>query len=66
MAAILVSLAAGFLWIAAPGFMGGANPYEPWLPLIALAGVVVGFVWMVRIYRADPEPDQKIWRYRDR
>lgn len=34
------------------------------LTALAVVGVVVGLVWMVRIYRADPEPDQAAWRYR--
>ena len=32
----------------------------------AIVLVVVGLVWMIRIYRADPEPDQRAWRYRER
>ena len=36
------------------------------LTALAVVGVIVGLVWMVRIYRADPEPDQKAWRYRAR
>ena len=37
----------------------------PGVPLAA-AGILIGFTWMVRIYRADPEPDQRAWRYRER
>jgi hypothetical protein len=67
-AAILAIVATGFVFVAAPGFMGGGPP--EWLTvgswIVALAGVAVGLVWMIRIYRADPEPDQRAWRYRDR
>jgi hypothetical protein len=33
---------------------------------VAAASFVTGFIWMVRIYRCDPEPDQRAWRYRER
>lgn len=59
--------AAAYLYVAAPGFMGGG--IEPSLGSyaiygLALVGVVGGLAWMIRIYRADPEPDQAAWRYR--
>lgn len=59
---------APFLFLAKPGFMG---PPEPDLPIVGVAGVgfagiLIGFLWMVRIYRTDPEPDQRAWRYRER
>ena len=31
---------------------------------MGVVGIIVGLVWMIRIYRADPEPDQHAWRYR--
>jgi hypothetical protein len=31
---------------------------------LGVVGPIVGLVWMIRIYRADPEPDQHAWRYR--
>ena len=37
-------------------------------PLTMAPGVVVaavGLVWMIRIFRANPEPDTSAWRYRD-
>jgi hypothetical protein len=59
------------LFFLAPG------PYEPsfglhygpdWAALatiaLAAAGTLGGLGWMIRIYRADPEPDQAAWRYR--
>jgi hypothetical protein len=58
-----------FLFVAAPNSMGQTGndpgPIGLTVPAIAIVGLVVGFVWMVRIFRADPEPDAKSWRYRD-
>ena len=66
--ALLLPLGILFVWIAQPGFTGGGLS-QPWyvtaLPWIALAGYAIGLAWMIRIYRADPEPDRSIWRYRD-
>jgi hypothetical protein len=62
---------APFLYVAAPGPI--AEPMfsthawqETVLAGIAVAGILIGFTWMVRIYRAVPEPDQRAWRYRER
>jgi hypothetical protein len=56
-----------FLTIAAPNSMG-RNPVEPGavycLPLLGVLGIVIGLAWMIRIHRADPEPDPGSWRYR--
>jgi len=56
-------------WIALPGYvhpMFGPVPwYTDWLPVVAVAIYFLGLGWMVRIYRADPEPDAHNWRYRD-
>jgi hypothetical protein len=57
-------VAAAFVWVARPGFMGGTAWWEDWLAPAGLIGVLIGLVWMIRIYRADPEPDQRAWRYR--
>jgi hypothetical protein len=52
---------AGFLWIAAPNPIGGfgvrPTPWSLILPAAGLLGIVIGLVWMIRIYRANPEPD---------
>jgi hypothetical protein len=60
--------------ISAPGTMGGTMydtppslgpiPVGVLLALIGVVGPIVGLVWMIRIHRADPEPDQHAWRYR--
>ncbi len=66
-AAITGFVIAPFLFVFAPGSLG---PPPPDLPLVGFgglgaAGIVIGFIWMVRIYRANPEPDQGAWRYRE-
>ncbi len=65
--AVLLPLAILFAWIAQPGFTGGGLG-EPWyvtaLPWIGLTGYAIGLAWMIRIYRADPEPKLPTWRYR--
>jgi hypothetical protein len=49
---------------------GGPTPMfnSPWyadpLPWAGAAAYVVGLGWMIRIYRADPEPGERTWRYR--
>jgi hypothetical protein len=67
-AAFLGFVLAPFLYIAAPGFKGPPPP--DWQVIgslvVGAAGILIGFMWMVRIYRADPEPDQRAWRYRER
>jgi hypothetical protein len=65
--AVLLPLAILLAWIAQPA---GPEPMfgPPWyavaLPWAAAVGYLTGLCWMVRIYRADPEPDEPIWRYR--
>jgi hypothetical protein len=67
-AAIVGFIVAPFLYVAAPGFTGPPSPDVPIVGFagLAAAGILIGFTWMVRIYRADPEPDQRAWRYRER
>ena len=67
--ALVVLAIPAFFFIAAPNFTA-MSLHEPGalqvaLPVVGVAGLVIGFVWMVRIFRADPEPDAKSWRYRD-
>jgi hypothetical protein len=33
---------------------------------VAAAGCAIGYLWLHRIIRADAEPDQRAWRYRER
>lgn len=64
--AVLLIVAAAFVWVASPvGFSPMFTPWwHDWLAPAGLIGVLIGLVWMIRIYRADPEPDQRAWRYR--
>ena len=65
--AVAVVVGTAFAFVAAPGHPGGGPP--EWATetslIVALLGLIVGFAWMIRIYRADLEPDANIWRYRD-
>jgi hypothetical protein len=67
--AIGAPLFVGFLLVAAPGNVGPMFDRPPLLgsliPWLGFIGIIVGIVWMIRIYRADPEPVQPTWRYRD-
>ena len=70
-AAFLGFVLAPFLYLAAPGeiahpMFGTPDWQKTALAGIGFAGILLGFLWMVRIYRADPEPDQRAWRYRER
>jgi hypothetical protein len=67
--AVMAPLIFLVLWVAAPPAWPQPMFYEPpWyegvLPWVGAGGYVVGLAWMIRIYRADPEPDQRSWRYR--
>lgn len=67
--AVVCGLADLFGFVALPGAtqpMFGIEPwYAPALPLVGLASYFLGLGWMIRLYRADPEPDRRSWRYRD-
>ena len=69
--AVLVLLAfVAILFLNMPDPMGGPF-FEPslsgWiLPGLGVLGILLGLAWMVRIFRADPEPDSSAWRYRER
>jgi hypothetical protein len=47
-----------------PGHMGGGPTPADFVPGV-VATQVVCIVWMIRVYRANPEPAQPTWRYRD-
>jgi len=64
LAAILAFVVGPFLFIAAPGSMGPSPRFQELSLAVGVLGLVVGFAWMIRIYRGDPEPDQRSWRYR--
>ncbi len=58
-----------FLFIVAPGFMEPMFVPDSYrygtigLFFVGVVGQVGGFIWMLRIHRANPEPDQHAWRY---
>jgi drug/metabolite transporter (DMT)-like permease len=60
------------LIVSVLAFFGGQGPramvrgseYHGLATVIALAGLVIGNIWIHRIYRANPEPDSRAWRYR--
>jgi len=59
------------LFVAAPHSMGGGpmGPVSPltWIvPAIGVVGIVLGFLWMVRIYRAAADPEAHASRFRFR
>ena len=66
---LVVMLLTGFLFVAAPGSIG-AMFYEPpwteWLSPAALVVSLLAWVWMLRLWRRDPEAGEPSWRYRDR
>jgi hypothetical protein len=64
----LAVLLAAFMYVAAPNLTNStpnAGAFTVAAPALGIAGLMIGFVWMVRILRADPEPEAKGWRYRD-
>jgi NADH:ubiquinone oxidoreductase subunit K len=67
--AIVWGLGALFLWVAQPGYIGPMvverQGFEIWLPIVGIVSYFIGLGLMVRIYRANPEPGERSWRYRD-
>ena len=66
-AALAMPVVVVVLWIVEPGGLRGFYQppwYEVALPWVGAVGYLIGLGWMVRIYRADPEPDEPTWRYR--
>jgi hypothetical protein len=58
-----------FLWLCAPGYTSLGEPlgwWDGWVEPAGLAGMVVGVLLMVRIYRRPLEDEPPAWRYRDR
>jgi hypothetical protein len=69
---LAVTIALPFVGLAALiAQPGGPSPMfdaRPWyahvLPWAGAIGYLIGLGWMIRIYRADPEPEEASWRYR--
>jgi hypothetical protein len=55
-----------FVLVAAPRYHGlpGSPPPNGVIEMIGVVGVVIGFVWMLRMRLADPEAGAPPWRYR--
>ncbi len=55
-----------FALVASPGYMfqSVSRWWGPFLGPAPVAGFVIGFAWMIRIYRSMGVPDQAAWRYR--
>ena len=55
-----------FTLVASPGYMFEPVPrwWAPFLGPAAIAGMVIGFARIIRIYRSMGEPDSTAWRYR--
>jgi hypothetical protein len=51
-----------FLWLARPGFFDNGLQWA--FDAAGLVTMSIGLGWMIRIYRADPEPGEPTWRYR--
>ena len=55
-----------FFIVAKPGFIGGSvDRWDGVIEALALLGLALGVLWMIRINSANPEPDQRLWRYRN-
>ena len=68
--AVAVPFLAGFLFVATPGgpspMFSGEPPLVESLHLWAGVGLfILGFVWMIRLSRPDPEAGERTWRFRD-
>lgn len=65
--AIVYGLVAVFFYVTLPWFMDPmfGPRYESALPLVGIASYFIGLGLMVRIYRSQPEPGERTWRYRD-
>ena len=69
---VLLGVAIGFvglfLFVAAPNWGGPMfpSPWEGAASIVGLAGLALGNVWLIRIHRANRDPDTARWRYRDR
>jgi hypothetical protein len=68
--AVLYGLAILYLWVflgrdfMEPTF-GLVQSYGWVAVIVGVATYFLGIGWMIRIYRAQREPDERTWRYRD-
>ena len=52
------------MFVTPPGAFG--QPTGVLIGVVGAVGSATGLIWMWRIARADPEPDTRSWRYRQR
>jgi hypothetical protein len=57
-------IAPAIAFVASPGYMIAPPVSVDAIYGLSVLSAIVGLVWMVRIHRANPEPDQGTWRYR--
>lgn len=63
--AVVPFVVVAFLVFAAPATMGPQpSLFDFWPAWLGIVIAVVGLVWMIRIYRADPEAHPSFWRSR--
>ena len=64
-AAIAVPAFVAFLVLASPNYMyEQPSLLDSWVAWVGIGIYLLGFAWMVRIYRADPEAHMSFWRSR--
>lgn len=63
-----LAVAALSLYIARRAVIGAVRELDALYPFAAWAGValaIVGFAWIIRIAREDPDASESSWRFRD-
>jgi hypothetical protein len=69
--AAIAVLTLPILWVASPDTLalpmaGRVNlPILAFIPVLAEIAMLVGFTWMVRIWRGPTRESPPAWRYRD-
>jgi len=69
---VLLIVLPALLFISAPPTIGGMHRTSLLVDIVSflvigggVAGMLFGLVWMIRIYRSDPEAHESSFRYRD-
>jgi uncharacterized membrane protein len=65
--AVFAVLTIGTIWIAQPGTIRGFFKlllHQSLLPVVGVAGVVVGLGWLLWVAHQDPEAGERTWRHR--
>jgi NADH:ubiquinone oxidoreductase subunit K len=71
-AAVFVMVLPLALFLAGPQTTGGMQRSSAIADIVSflvigcgVGGMLLGLAWIIRIYRADPEPDESSFRFRD-